>query len=166
MPRGNNKPRKGPPKGVVPENFKDTVAKPGDVKNPLGINRKPGPFDKLCAMLEESRTVTLDDGRVITLDREEQGLLVLVRKMQRGPSHELNDPNWRFAVDEILSRRMPKPRDAVVNVGQVNVSHTVLGVSFVDQLREGTGRDSISSQDVLDALDAETFKSADSPSSG
>jgi hypothetical protein len=142
---------------VVPPQLAATVVKPGQVLNPKGISHKPTTFDRFCEFLEEHEKLTTEDGQEIMLGREDQGLLKLIRKFQRGPQHELNDPNWRMAVQEILSRRMPVPRDPQVVIGNVSVEHTTLAVSFVDQVRAKTGRDNVTSDDVLRALEQETF---------
>lgn len=132
-------------------------AKKGEVRNPKGISHKPTCLDKLCMMLEHKGTIELEDGTKLELDAETQGLRMLLEKWSQGPQHKLNDPNWRWAGQEILARRMPILREPSVIIGNVSVEHTTQAVTFVDQVREKTGRDNVTSDDVLRALEQETF---------
>lgn len=132
-------------------------AQKGDVRNPKGISHKPTCLDKLAMMLEHKGTIELEDGTKLELDAETQGLTMLLNKWRKGPQHMTNDPDWRWAGQEILSRRMPIPREPAVIIGNVNVEHTTQAVTFVEQVREKTGRDNVTSDDVLRALEQETF---------
>ncbi len=155
---GKRNGRKHPPKGVVPPQLAATMFKPGQVGNPKGINRKPTAFDKLCEMLEGGvEVVELEDGTKLELDAETQGLRKLLNKWKNGPQHATNDPDWRWAGGEILSRRMPVPREPQVVIGNVNVEQTNQAITFVDKIRETTGRTDVTSGDVLEALESETF---------
>ncbi len=153
MAKGNGKRNGKRPCAKSLANLKPPVKK-GEIRNPKGINHKPTAFDRFCEMLEEHEKLTTEDGREIMLGREDQGLLKLIRKFQRGPQHELNDPNWRMAVQEILSRRMPIPREPQVVIGNVSVEHTEIAATFVQQIRDNTGREDVTSDDVWKALGA------------
>ncbi len=152
---------KRPPKGVIPPQLAAHVVKPGQVLNPKGISHKPTCLDKLAMMLEHKGTIELEDGTKLELDAETEGLRMLLDKWRKGPQHKLNDPNWRWAGQEILARRMPIPREPQVLIGNVSVEHTSLAVSFVDQVRAKAGRDNVTSDDVLRMLETETFGNSD-----
>lgn len=129
----------------------------GERRNPSGLSKKPrGLFAALTQYFDEVVTEELD-GKTVQSERVDVLARIVGGAALRGPRHDTNDQNWRSCVQAVFDRLAPIPREPSVLIGNVSVEHTSVAVSFVDQVREKTGRDSVTSDDVLKALEQETF---------
>ncbi len=128
----------------------------GNNANPSGLGRRKGLFASLEKYFDEVVTEERD-GETVQSERVDVLARIVGGAALRGPRHDTNDPNWRSCVQAVFDRLAPIPREPSVLIGNVSVEHTTVAVSFVDQVREKAGRDSVTSDDVLKALEQETF---------
>lgn len=146
-----------PKKGVSPAHLVPHQIKPGQVLNPQGISGHTITAE-LRAYLEEKVRRTLEDGTEINWPRRKVLTHILGALAMKGPDRRTtHDANWQFAMRQVLDRVDPVPRETTLLAVNVQTEHTHVAVNFIDGIREKTGRQDITHDDVLRALEAQTF---------
>lgn len=158
MPGDNDKKPKYKP-GQHPNSRKNLIQK-GQVLNPKGINRRPGIFSHVWDMLGEG---VVDPNTNRKIPKAKAMARILGNCALRGPGTNLeghtlsNSPNWRFAMQAILERTDPVPRETALFAVNVQAEHTTLAISFCERVRQAVGHADITSRDVLSTLESDTF---------
>lgn len=145
-------------KGMSPASLANIVphqVKKGQILNPAGHNQHTISAD-LKAYLEETVHHTLDDGTEINWPKRKVLSRLLVTTAIKGPT-ATPDQNWQFAMRQVLDRVDPVPRETPMLAVNVQSEHTHVAVNFIDGIREKTGRQDITHDDVLRALEDQAF---------
>lgn len=136
-----------------------TPAKPGETRNPKGINqytsakarRRKTMMEECLAWFGEVELVKQPDGTMREMTRNQQAGRLAGRRLLAGLRDIKSiDP----MVPHLLNRVWPVPRETTSdNEPRPTNADIRVQINFLDEVRNKTGRNTISVDDVLAALD-------------